>query len=113
MTKYIKATPTPKQAALMLYQGRECFYGGAAGGGKSLGMLMCALQYVDKPNYSALILRKTFPMLNQPKNGLIPMSFEWLSNTDARWSGDHRRWTFPSGAVLSFGFLESEDDKYQ
>jgi len=76
-------------------------------------MLMCALQYVDKPNYSALILRKTFPMLNQPKNGLIPMSFEWLSNTDARWSGDHRRWTFPSGAVLSFGFLESEDDKYQ
>ena len=112
MTKYIKAVPTPKQAALMLYNGREAFYGGAAGGGKSMGLLMCALQYVDQPDYSALLLRRTFTMLNQ-SNGLIPMSKEWLMETDAKWSEMERRWVFPNGAMLSFGYLESENDKYQ
>lgn len=33
MTKYIPHTPTPKQAAFMLLDCKEAFYGGAAGGG--------------------------------------------------------------------------------
>lgn len=36
MTKYIPHTPTPKQAAFMLLDSQEAFYGGAAGGGKAL-----------------------------------------------------------------------------
>jgi predicted phage terminase large subunit-like protein len=33
--------------------------------------------------------------------------------TDVTWSESNKRWTFPSGAKLSFGHLENEDDKYE
>lgn len=36
ITKYIPHTPTPKQAAFLLLDCEEAFYGGSAGGGKSL-----------------------------------------------------------------------------
>lgn len=36
MTKYIPHVPTPKQAAFLLLDCKEAFYGGAAGGGKLL-----------------------------------------------------------------------------
>lgn len=85
-------------------------YGGAAGGGKSDAMLMAALQYVDVPGYAALLLRRTFPDLNQP-GGLIPLSKEWLAGTDAKWNDNDHRWTFPSGATITFGYLQHEDDK--
>ena len=33
--------------------------------------------------------------------------------TDAKWNGSDYRWTFPSGATLSFGYLASDKDKYR
>ncbi len=38
MTKYIPHVPTPKQAAFLLLDNKEAFYGGAAGGGKLLNV---------------------------------------------------------------------------
>lgn len=38
MTKYIPHVPTPKQAAFLLLDNKEAFYGGAAGGGKALSL---------------------------------------------------------------------------
>lgn len=61
--KYCPHVPTPPQSAFLLYNGHEALYGGAAGGGKSDALLMAALQYVEYPKYSALILRRTFPDL--------------------------------------------------
>lgn len=104
----------PQQAFLLLGDMgvREALYGGAAGGGKSDALLMAALQYVDVPGYAALMLRRTFPDLNQA-DALIPRSKEWLSGTDARWNENEHRWYFPSGATLTFGHLQHEDDKLQ
>jgi predicted phage terminase large subunit-like protein len=104
----------PQQAFLLLGDMgvREALYGGAAGGGKSDALLMAALQYVDVPGYAALLLRRTFPDLNQA-DALIPRSKEWLSGTDARWNENEHRWYFPSGATLTFGHLQHEDDKLQ
>ena len=48
------------QAALLLDDRLEVFYGGAAGGGKSDALLAGALQYADVPGYAALIVRRTF-----------------------------------------------------
>lgn len=88
-------------------------YGGAAGGGKSVALLMAALQYVETSGYNALLIRRTFADLNLP-DALIPMSHEWLANTDARWNGQDHRWTFPkSGATLTFGYCESNADVYR
>jgi predicted phage terminase large subunit-like protein len=109
-SKYWPHVPHIKQAAFLSLPHREALYGGAAGGGKSDAMLMAALQYVDVPGYAALLLRRTFPDLNQP-GGLIPLSHEWLGGTDAKWNDQQHRWTFPSGATITFGYLQHENDK--
>lgn len=91
---------------------REALYGGAAGGGKSDALLMAALMYVDVPGYSAILFRRTYTDLSLP-DALMDRSHQWLNGTAAKWNDRDKRWIFPSGATLSFGYLESERDKYR
>lgn len=112
LNKYIPIQPTDAQAAFLLLDCREALYGGAAGGGKSVALLAAALQYVDVPGYNALILRRTFAALSKP-GALIDLAHEWLQGTDAVWNETRKQWTFPSGATLSFGYLDTENDKFQ
>jgi hypothetical protein len=90
----------------------EAFYGGAVGGGKTGALLMAALQYVDIPGYAALIMRRTFPELEQPE-GPIPQSQRWFAEAPAalrpRYNRAEHEWTFPSGAVIRFGHLDSSN----
>lgn len=109
---YTPHKPHPKQAEFLALDAREALYGGAAGGGKSDALLMGALQYAHVPGYSALILRRTFRDLNQP-DAIMARSHAWLRGTDARWNDRDKRWTFPSGATLTFGYLDTEADVYQ
>jgi hypothetical protein len=90
----------------------ELLYGGQASGGKSDYLLMAALEYVDVPGYAALILRRSFTDLSLP-GAIMERAQGWLKGTPARWSGETKTWTFPSGATLTFGYLESEGDKYR
>ncbi len=90
----------------------EAFYGGAAGGGKSDALLMSALQFADIPGYSAILFRQTYADLALP-GALMERTAEWLYGTDAHWSQQEKQWSFPSGATLNFGYLESENDKYR
>ena len=73
---------------------------------------MAALQYVDVPGYSALLLRRTYADLALPE-ALMDRAEEWLSGTDAKWDGKNKTWRFPSGATLTFGYLEHEKDKFR
>lgn len=73
---------------------------------------MAALQYVDIPGYSAILFRKTYQDLSLA-GGLIPRSKEWLIETDAKWNDQTKTWHFPSGASLSFGYMDSKDDHYR
>jgi hypothetical protein len=87
-------------------------YGGAAGGGKSDALLMGALQYVHVPGYSAILFRRTYQDLNLP-GAIMARSHEWLAGTGATWNGTDKRWTFPSGATLSFGYLDTDRDRFR
>lgn len=109
--QYVPVQPTIKQIAFLLAPEREVLYGGAAGGAKSYGLLMAALQYVDVPRYHALILRKTFAQLVKA-DSLIPLAHEWLQPTDATWNEQKHMWTFPSGATLEFGHMENRNARY-
>jgi predicted phage terminase large subunit-like protein len=91
---------------------REVFYGGAAGGGKTDALLMAALAYVAVPGYRALLFRRTFADLNLP-GALMDRAREWLGGSAARWNAHDHVWSFPSGATLTFGYLETERDKYR
>lgn len=110
-TKYIPYVPTVKQQAFLLLNCLDAFYGGSAGPGKTISLLMCALQWVDIPGYNAILIRDTFANLSKPE-GLIPRSQEWLANTDAKWHGDLKQWEFPSGATLNFGYLDGPMDHF-
>lgn len=110
LNEYIPHKPSEKQAAFLsapVTVVREAFYGGAAGGGKSDALLMAALQYVDVPGYSAVLIRQTYPMLDQP-GALIPRAKEWLFPTGAVWNQGRHSWEFPSGAVVVFRHLTNE-----
>ena len=107
---YIPFAPTECQARFLMDMGPEAFYGGAAGGGKSYALLMAALQFVDFPTYNALLLRRTYADLAKV-GALMDVGRFWLSGTPARWDGVEHKWIFPSGATLSFGYLDTDADR--
>lgn len=110
LTPWIPFTPTPKQQAAFLLEGvRELLYGGAAGGAKSWWLLGEALRHVDTPNYSAILFRNTLPDLRQEPNGLIPTLRRFLVDTPAKWAAQTLTWHFPSGATISFGYLQDQE----
>ena len=77
---------------------------------------MAALQYVDIPGYSAILFRKTYADLSLP-GALIDMSKQWLfpfvNTGEVRWREKEKQYIFPSGAILSFGYLENDNDCYR
>lgn len=77
---------------------------------------MGALQFVDIPGYSAILFRKTYADLSLP-GALIDMSKQWLmpwvETKEVKWSEKDKRYDFPSGASLNFGYLESANDCYR
>ena len=110
-SKYIPHKPTVKQQAFLWLDAFEVFYGGAVGGGKSDALLMAALQYVDIPGYNALLIRDTYTNLVKPE-GLLTRAHEWLHNSDAHWKGDQKQYIFPSGATISFSYLDGPQDHF-
>lgn len=120
ITKYVPHVPTPKQAAFLLLENKEAFYGGAAGGGKSDALLMGGLQYVDVKGYAGIIFRKTYADLTKPA-ALIDRSREWLSKwEDTHWNEKEKKWEFLKRygphkeiwSILQFGYMETDNDRY-
>lgn len=112
LSKFNKTALLPKQRIFLLAPQREVLFGGAAGGGKSEAGLHGGAQYADHPKFSGLILRRRFSDLNLP-GALIDRSKEWWTGTGAKWNSQRHQWTFPSGATLQFGYMETENDKYR
>jgi predicted phage terminase large subunit-like protein len=73
---------------------------------------MAAMQFADLPNYAAILFRRTYADLSLP-GALMDRAREWLGGTAARWAEKEHTWHFPSGATLTFGYLDTAADKYR
>lgn len=102
---------TGKQKIAATLPHQEVLWGGAAGGGKSFGLLGMATEYVDRPGYAAIIFRRTYADLAKP-GALMDMAHEWFSSTAAKWDSQKKQWKFPSGAIIAFGYLENDADRF-
>lgn len=106
---YIPVTPSLVQLRFLALPHREAFYGGAAGGGKSEALLMASLMYVQIDGYAAILFRKTYSDLAL-EGALMDRAQDWLAHTDAQWRDKHKRWEFPGGGTLTFGYLDGPRD---
>ena len=102
--------PSLTQKAFLRSSHLEALFGGAAGGGKSSALLMAALQYVDIPDYSAILFRRTYADLSLP-GALMDRFLSWVKEHDeVKWNGATYVATFPSGARITFGYLNNQND---
>jgi predicted phage terminase large subunit-like protein len=109
-TPFCPEEPSINQKVFLRTNSMEALFGGAAGGGKSSALLMAALQYVDTPGYSAILFRRTYADLALP-GALMDRFVSWMSNyDDVRWNRNSFIATFPSGARISFGYLNNAND---
>lgn len=113
LNEFIPNDPHSKQSVFLLLDDvLEILFGGAAGPGKSVGLLMAAAQYVDVPGYAALLLRRSYRDLALP-GALMDLSHRWWDHSKAHWDGTAYKWTFPSGAVIQFGYMEHDGDEFR
>ena len=92
---------------------REVLFGGAAGGGKSRGLLADPMRYFSNSAFSGLLLRRTNDELRQlvsESQELYPKAYP-----GAKWQEKKSQWIFPSGARLWMTYLERPEDvmRYQ
>ena len=112
--KEIIFAPNPgPQTEFLSASEREVLYGGAAGGGKSYGLLADPMRYCSNGNFVGLILRRTNDELREliwKSQELYPKAYP-----GARWQEKKSQWVFPSGSKLWMTYLEREEDvlRYQ
>jgi len=104
--------PFPKQALFHQSSAKYRLFGGAAGPGKSMALLMEGVnQANDHPGSNALLLRRTFPELE--KSLLLYFRRHVPSELYRSYNEAKRRVTWWNGSVTQFGYSRSEHDIYQ
>lgn len=85
-------------------------YGGAAGGGKTYGLLLKAMRYIHEPSYTAVIFRRTTAQVRKV-GGLWDLAMQVLPLAGGTPRKGDLSFTFPGGATIAFSHLEEEKSK--
>ena len=86
----------------------EVLFGGAAGPGKTDCLVAALTRDVMIPSYHGLIIRRTFPQLQE----IIDRCHKIYPLMGAKYRATDKRWIFPSGAIIDLGHMQHENDKY-
>lgn len=86
-------------------------YGGAAGGGKTFGLLLECLRHKSNNGFNAVIFRKQSTQVRNP-GGLWDESMAMYPYVNAVPYQSDLTWKFPSGAKIKFAHMEHEKDKF-
>lgn len=100
------------QSAFLSCKADYAVYGGAAGGGKSYGIVIDALRGVADPGYSAVLFRRSYRQLELP-GGLIDRArLIYSPLKEGIFNNSKYEWKFPSGAKIVFRHLQHEQNIY-
>lgn len=102
----IKPQPGPQEQFLST-SADIAIYGGAAGGGKTYGLLMEPVRHINNPEFGGVIFRRTSPQIHS-EGGLWDTSEELYPFIGAIPREHTSEWTFQSGAKLKFSHLQHE-----
>ncbi len=88
-----------------------CIYGGAAGGGKTFGLLLEPLRHMNNKNFNCVIFRRNYTQITVP-GGLWDSSKKIYSYVKGCYplKTPKLHWTFKSGASVNFAQLERDED---
>lgn len=117
MARIVKPQPGP-QTAFMATPANVCIYGGAAGGGKSYGLLMSALRYKNVPGFGCTIFRRNFNQIFS-QGGLWDESmkiYQGIRGADPKFA--RGQWWFRNaeGDIVSkvtFAHIERDEDVHK
>lgn len=106
-----RAQPGPQEAFLAADQD-IVIYGGAAGGGKTFGLLLDILHSKDDGNFGAVIFRRDGTDIFK-EGGIWDESENVFPHFNAVGRRHRKQWVFPSGARLTFAHLEHEKTRFK
>ena len=104
--------PNPgRQSQFLANRATLCIYGGAAGGGKSHGLLLEPMRHISKPGFTGKIFRRTYAEATGP-GSLWEKTFLMYYPCQGSPNNSDLVWKFPSGAQIGLGHLQHEKDMY-
>lgn len=112
MSKVVELRPQPGPQEMFLATKVDiCIYGGAAGGGKTYGLLLDALRHKNRPGFGEVIFRKNSIQIYN-EGGLLDESLRMYSGIKgAELKRSPRpQWTFNGKGKVSFAHIDGDDD---
>jgi hypothetical protein len=110
-TATISAQPGP-QTEFLRSPADICIYGGAAGGGKTVGLILEPLRHVGRvANFTAVFFRRTTPQITNP-GGLWDESQTFYPRLGGTPHLGMREWRWPRAGKIKFSHLQFETTVY-
>src|SRR3990172_8088312 len=100
--------PFDKQLRFLECPVLEALYGGGAGGGKSVALLIAALMGCIHEGWRALLLRRK--MVDLEKSGGLIQESHILFKGRGYYDGQRKRWRFKNNSFIEFGHCQNQKD---
>ncbi len=99
-----------QQHQLLACSADIAIYGGGAGAGKTMGLLLDPLHYIHVKGFRGVIFRRTYPDITNP-GSLRDEAMQLYPDSGAVAKDDAMRWVWPeSGAWLKFSHMQYDSD---
>src|SRR5258707_912882 len=115
MSSLARATIAPQpgpQTDFLRTPADICVYGGAAGGGKTVGLILEPLRYVSRvPGFTAVFFRRTTPQVTNP-GGLWDESLNFYPQFGGTPRLRAHEWRWPRAGKIKFSHLQFDTTVY-